>query len=104
MLSRNSRSVNHNIATNNSNFATAIDRLEGGGIPQLTASELLTHCLGFEVAWNLAEPTSSSGYPFPLTLPSPRRRGRNIRRAMTNWGAWTFPATGRAPSPLGHCR
>src|ERR1039458_9338176 len=48
-----------------------------------------------------AESISSSGHPFPLTLPSPRRRGRYIGRAKTNCGASTFPATGQAPSPLG---
>ena len=56
---------------------------------------------GFGAAWNLTEPISSSGHPFPLTLPSPRRRGRSVRRATTNCGAGTFPAMGQAPSPLG---
>ena len=56
---------------------------------------------GFGAAWNLTEPISSSGHAFPLTLRSPRRRGRSVRRATTNCGAGTFPATGQAPSPLG---
>ena len=51
--------------------------------------------------WNIQHPTSNSGHPFPLTLPSPQRRGRSICRAMTNCDALTFAATVQAPSPLG---
>src|ERR1035438_4711379 len=48
-------------------------RLGGGTPPELAGAEFLTCCLDFRAAWNLLEPISSSGHPFPLTLPSPQR-------------------------------
>ena len=59
---------------------------------------------GFGAAWNLSEPISSSGHPFPLTLPSPRRRGRSVRRATTHCGAGHSQRRARHPLLWGEGR